>query len=191
MLPRRSEKPRVTPAPTSVREAAAEFIRGTSCGWGRRDLATWLVCHYSPCLVSDATIHPDRVPDNEEPAMLSVASSGLDDEQVERLILDARSSVLRMLFDLAWPSQATAITQNAIGAGHVAPLRDAAGSVTWAPVGRRRMRLADRVASLFIADALNVPHQYSGITLCRSCGELGFTAAIAHESWCDRALQVA
>jgi hypothetical protein len=174
----------------SVRAAAAEFIRGTSLGWGRRDLARWLVCHYSPCLVSDATVHPDGHAAAVS-ASLSAASSGLDDERVEQLILDARSSVLRMLADLAWPSQAMAIAQSAIGSGSVIEMRDRLGNRSWAPVGRKRMRLADRVASLFIADALNTPQDYRNVSMCRDCGDLGFSAPIAHLSWCERARRVA
>lgn len=184
MLPRRSQIASSKPA-SSVRQAATEFVRGTTFGWGRRELATWLVCHYSPCLVTDATAKPDA--QGACRASLSAASSHLDDERVEQLILDARSSVLRLLSDLGWASQAANLARDAIGSGHVIEMRDPLGQLSWAPVGRTKMRLAERVSSLFIADALNNPRDYRNVTLCRYCGELGFSARTNHPSWCERA----
>lgn len=198
MLPR-SLQIRPLPSPTDacspaspaspIREAAAEFVRGTTFGWGRRDLAAWLVCHYSPCLVADAAVHPDGI--RSLAPNLSPASVRLDDECIERLILDARCSVLKLLADLAWPSEATARAQNAIGAGHVIATPDRRGDRHWAPVGRRRMRLAERVGSLFIADALEHPLDYPGLSLCRACGELGFGAKAVHQAGCDHTRRVA
>ncbi|HVH44362.1 MAG TPA: hypothetical protein VM925_18545 [Labilithrix sp.] len=177
---------------TSVREAAAEFIRGTTFGWGRHDLATWLVSQYAPCLVADVPQSADKeAAEADAVSSHSTASSQLDDDRIEQLILDARSTVLRMLSDLAWPSHAKEISQRAVASGAVIALRDAIGTPTWAPVARKRMRLAERVSSLFIADSLNTPHQYRNISLCRHCGELGFTAPIPHPSWCERAARVA
>jgi hypothetical protein len=139
--------------------------------------------------VSDAAANPDT--QRACSASLSAASAHLDDERVEQLILDARCSVLRLLSDLGWESQAATLARDAIGSGHVIELRDALGHTSWAPVGRNKMRLAERVGSLFIADALNNPHDYRNVTLCRYCGELGFSAKTNHPSWCERALRVA
>jgi hypothetical protein len=186
MLPRRSPIASLRP-PSPVREAATEFIRGTTLGWGRRDLASWLVCHYSPCLVTDDV----RTRGQSCFASLSRASTRLDEESVERVILDARSSVLRLLAALASSSQAAAAARNAIGSGFVIARRDSQGDLRWAPVGRQRMRLADRVGSLFIADALANPRDYRGVSLCRYCGELGFGMRSAHQSWCEHARHVA
>src|SRR4051812_45366996 len=103
MLPCRSQiRPIVSPsdpdheAPTGslVRRAGVEFVRGTTFGWGRRDLATWLVGHYSACLIVDATVHPDGESAASTYRALRPAMR-LDDERVERLILDARCSVLK------------------------------------------------------------------------------------------------
>ena len=191
MLPRHSQvASTVASTPSSVRLAAAEFVRGTTFGWGRLELASWLVSHYSPCLVADAVIHPDGPRGCS--ATLSAASTRLDDESVERLILDARCSVLRLLSELSWPSRSAAMAKRAIAAGFVIATRDRSGHQSWAPVGRKRMRLAERVGSLFIADALDNPSDYGNVSLCRSCGELGFGAgALEHESGCTRARHVA
>lgn len=190
MLPRRSlvsSTIRIANTASPVRRAAAEFVRGTTFGWGRRELATWLVCHYAPCLVSDAAAGSGA--SHGCAANLSRASALLDDDRIERLILDARSSVLCLLSDLAWPSHAAASARSALDAGAVLETRDRDGAVRWAPVGRKRMRLEERVGSLFIADALQHPRDYRGVSLCRLCGELGFGAAAAHEPSCERAQQ--
>ncbi|MBX3264266.1 MAG: hypothetical protein KIS78_16315 [Labilithrix sp.] len=192
MLPRRaplSSTVRIAHAASPVRLAATEFVRGTTFGWGRRELAAWLVCHYAPCLVSDASA--DSGAPHGCAANLSRASERLDDDRVERLILDARSSVLRLLSDLAWPSQAAALARSALDSGAVVETRAPDGEVRWAPVGRKKMRLAERVGSLFIADALANPRDYRGVSLCRCCGALGFGGAAAHEPWCERAQRVA
>ncbi|MBX3207298.1 MAG: hypothetical protein KF764_19785 [Labilithrix sp.] len=196
MLPRRSPVAStivIASAASPVRLAATEFVRGTTFGWGKRELAAWLVCHYAPCLASDAVVHPDgagpRSTTHSGP--LSTTSAHLDGDRVERLILEARSSVLRLLADLAWPSQAAVRARSAIAAGFVIETRAPRAESVWAPVGRKRMRLADRVASLFIADAIDNPHDYRGLSLCRACGEVGFGGDAAHEPSCERARHVA
>src|SRR5688572_461705 len=52
------EGPHVLPSEQpNPRRAACAFLIGATRGWGRRDLAQWLVCHYGGCVV---------VPLNEE-----------------------------------------------------------------------------------------------------------------------------
>jgi hypothetical protein len=184
---------RSIPKRSPVREAACEFIRGTAYGWGREELARWLVCQYSPCLVVDATVHPDAGVGLRErvAATLSTASYRLEDERLEQLILDARSSVLNLLSDLAWESHRIVLSRTMIAAGAVIKQRDGKGGFWWMPVGRKRMRLAERVSSLFVADALNAPFDYRSVTLCRECGELGFSVPIVHEGSCNRLRRVA
>jgi hypothetical protein len=183
MLPRRAhQRPK-----NLVRDAAAAFIRGTSFGWGKRELATWLVCHYSPSLAVDAAALPNECPE----VASSGAASSLDEESVERVILEARTTTLRLLAELSWPSQRVSLARRAIASGAVVELGSSLGERSWAPVGRGRMRLMNRVGSLFLADALNHPFDYRSLSLCRECGELGFSVAVAHDEWCERARRVA
>lgn len=192
MLARSSQIAPAKPSPRAaspVRDAAIDFVRGTAFGWGRRELASWLVCQYSPCLVVDAAVHPDRsraLADNVTTALLPI-----EDELLERLILDARCSTLKLLADLPWPTEAEAHTRAARAAGHVVSTCDARGRRRWAPVGRRRMRLADRVASLFVADYLDTPSDYRITSLCRACGELVFGPKAEHQARCEHARDVA
>lgn len=190
MLSRPSRVVPAKPSPESaspIRQAANEFVHGTAFGWGRRELATWLVCQYSPCLVADAAVHPDG-------GVLSdgiATSMQLDDESLERLILDARCGVLKLLADLPWPSEVAIHAEAAIGAGHVVATHDASGARRWVPVGRKRMRLVERVGSLLIADALENPSDYLMLSLCRTCSELLFGGKAEHQATCGNARHVA
>jgi len=156
------------------------FVRGTTVGWSRRDLAEWLVCQYSPCVV-----HPA---DDEEPMSdrVSERASSVDELVVERVILDARTRALRLLGDLVVPWQASPIARLSVASGIVTAQREG-GAVAYAPVGRRTMRLADRVTSLFVADYLNQPTDYRWLMLCRECGEMSFASELAHAAWCEAA----
>jgi hypothetical protein len=171
----------VTPLPQSrldrVRGAGAAFVRGTTLGWSRRDLADWLVCQYAPCAASP--LHP-------EGAELAPASERTVDEgMVERVILDARSRVLRLLAELVVPWQASPLARLAVASGTVVAQRDARGGIAYSPVALKRMRLAERASSLFIADYLNRAAEYRWVMTCRECGELSFATELEHAAWCE------
>lgn len=172
--------PALPPPRSPERAAIAEFLRGTALGWTKRDLATWLVCHYSPCLAADAAVHPDG-----RRALGARPATPIDDDSLEAAILSARCRALRLLADLGQPRLAAAIARDAVARGHVLGRRDRTGRIAWAPVGRARMRLAERVASLIVADCLNSPADYRRAVVCRGCSELGF-GALAHADGCTR-----
>jgi hypothetical protein len=162
--------------PDRVRGAASAFLRGTTLGWGRRELADWLLCQYAPCAATP--LDDDRAPE------LPASERTVDEGILERVILDARGRALRLLADLVAPSQASPVARLAVACGTVAAQRDARGGIAYSPVGLARMRLGDRVASLFIADYLNHPGDYHNVTMCRECGELAFGADVEHSAWC-------
>jgi hypothetical protein len=169
-----------TPVPESrldrVRGAAVAFVRGTTVGWGRRDLADWLVCQYAPCAA--LPLYP------ESPDLPPAVERTLDEGMIEGVILEARASALRLLGELVVPWQASPIARLAVASGTVISQRDARGAVAYSPVKLKRLRLSDRVASLFIADYLNRPSEYQWLMMCRECGELSFTDEIEHAPWC-------
>jgi hypothetical protein len=160
-----------------VRGAGSSFLRGTTLGWGRRELADWLVCQYAPCAASPL------YPESAEPSPASERT--LDEGILERVILDARGHALRLLADLVVPWQASPIARLAVACGTVVSQRDERGRIAYSPVGLKRMRLGERVASLFVADYLNHPTDYRWVMTCRECGEVGFSAALEHASWCN------
>lgn len=160
-----------------VRNAGSAFVRATALGWSRRDLANWLVCQYAPCAVAP--------PGEDRGARPPAAERAFDDGMFERVILDARAHVLRLLRDLAVPSRASPIARLAIASGTVVARPDGYGDFVYAPVALTSLRIQDRAASLFIADYLNRPHEYRWLTTCRSCGELSFTGELEHAGWCE------
>ena len=159
-----------------VRGAGAAFQRGTTVGWGRRELADWLMCQYAPCAATPLDAESSELP----PAFERTLDEGI----LERVIVDARARALRLLADLVDPSQASPIARLAVACGTVVPQRDERGGIAYSPVRLRRLRLSERVASLFIADYLNHPTDYRWVMLCRECGELSFAADLEHASWC-------
>ncbi|MDB5220632.1 MAG: hypothetical protein JWO86_8559 [Myxococcaceae bacterium] len=171
----------LTPIPQSridrVRGAGSAFLRGTTVGWGRRELADWLVCQYAPCAATP--LYPETA--DSAPA----SERTLDEGILERVILDARGRALRLLADLVVPWQASPIARLAVACGNVVAQRDERGGIAYSPVGLARMRLAERVASLFIADYLNHPMDYRWVLTCRECGELAFAAELEHAPWCE------
>ena len=159
-----------------ARGAGSAFLRGTAGGWSRRELADWLMCQYAPCAATP--LYPESA--EEPPAWERTVDEGI----LERVILDARERALRLLADLVVPSRGSPIARLAVACGTVAAQRDARGGIAYSPVGLKRLRLAERVASLFVADYLNHPTDYRWVTTCRACGEVAFASELAHASWC-------
>lgn len=160
-----------------VRGAGVAFLRGTTAGWSRRDLVDWLVCQYAPC-AADSLLD-----DRDEPS--PAVERTLDEGMIERVILDARARVLRLLGDLVVPWQASPLARLSIASGAVVAQRDEGGGVAFSPVNLRRVRLAERVTSLFVADYLNRPSEYRWLMLCRECGEVAFSTELTHAPWCE------
>jgi len=177
--PLRLAAPRSVPASRleRVRAAGAAFIRGTTQGWNRRELATWLVDQYAPCVTPPFHMETANLP--------PVMDTPLDEGFINRLILDARDRVLQLLAELVVPWEATPRARLAVACGAVAPERDERGAIAYYPVRLMRMRLAQRVSALFLADYLNRPTEYRWLMLCSECGELAFSAELAHGSWCE------
>lgn len=166
---------------TSARDAAAAFVRGATRGFGRRELAEWLMCHYATCVIpSDAEPDTERSP--------AGGPVNVDESSVARVVRRARIAAERLLDELADPHRATSIARLMIATGEVATVRDERGAVAWAPVDLPRMRLHHRVASLLVADYLNAPFEYRDVRVCHGCGAIGFGGRDAHAEGdaCDR-----
>jgi hypothetical protein len=153
--------------PCTLRQAGIEFVRGTTFGWGRRDVANWLVCQYAPATVAGPRPHQSR----GQCRMTSV-----DEGTLEQIVLEARVRVLRLFNELADRDRGAALARAMIAQGVVLPIRDPQGGTAYAAVALDRMRLAERAASLFVADYLNWPFDYRRARLCGSCGELALGA---------------
>ena len=131
-----------------VRTAGAAFVRGSTIGWSRHDLANWLVCQYAPCTLDPSSADRGK----HAPA----AERTRDDGMFARVIVDARDHVLRLLRDLNAPLCASPVARLAIAAGAVAPRDDVRSGTVYAPVALTKLCISERAESLFIADYLNV-----------------------------------
>lgn len=142
------------------RQAAVLFVRDAAqAGWGRRELADWLVCHYGACAVgSDDS--PRRSPfppadDWSDPCPVHV-----DESTISELVAAARMRTIALLEDLRDRDTGESIARSMIARGLVVAERDEHGAVAHVPVNGGRLRLAERIASLFVADYLNFPFDY-------------------------------
>lgn len=156
------------------REAGVAFVRGTTSGWGRSDLAEWLVSHYAPAVVPCSDVGPRR----------ACGITVVDEATIEGVVLDARARVLRTLSELTVRDRATTLARTFIARGEVLAVRDGLGFVAHAPVDRARMTLADRVVSLFVADWLNDRLAYRVVRHCGECGEVAIGGPVKHGASC-------
>jgi hypothetical protein len=156
------------------RDAGAAFVRGTTSGWGRSDLARWLVGHYAPAVLACGDVGPRR----------ACGITVVDEPTIEQVVLDARARVLRTLSELTVMDRATTLARTFIARGEVLGVRDGLGFVAHAPVDRARMPLSDRVVSLFVADWLNDRLAYRVVHHCGECGEVGIGKPLAHGGSC-------
>ena len=152
--------PAMLDQPETPRQAAVLFVReAAQAGWGRRELADWLVCHYGPC-VTGSDDSPRRSPfppaeDWSDPSPVTLRESTIGE-----LCAAARMRMIALLEDLRDRDTGESIARSMIARGLVFGERDEHGAVAYLPVNRRQLRLADRLASLFVADYLNFPFDY-------------------------------
>lgn len=161
----------------ATRGAAVAFVAGTASGWGRFELAKWLLCHYAPCAIRARTLRAAEAP----------TTSGrppVDEATIEALVRDARSRALRVLADLTLRDRASALGRAALARGHVVAVTDDDGRLAHVAVDRPRMRLESRVVAVLVADWLNHQSGYGVIRHCGECGGISFGAPIPHDREC-------
>ena len=142
------------------REAAVAFVNGVGGGWDKVDLVLWLTGPYAR-----ATSH---VPRGERVAGLS-EDAGIDQATIEELVTRARAQLVASLETAALNEGTLDFAVEAMDRGWVRRATDLEGEVVWVPVDTTRMRLRDRVRSLFAADYLNDPVAYQELYVCHRC----------------------
>jgi hypothetical protein len=162
--------------PDRPRRAGAEFVRQTSVGCTRRDVAEWLVCQYAPSTV--------RVRRDQEPRS-GCRLASVEERVLEEVVGSALTHVLAVLADLTMPDRAARLARSMLASEAILRIHDRIGRRTYAAVDKERMSLADRVSSLFVADWLHRPQDYRVIQRCRDCGALEIGAVVEHSPWCD------
>lgn len=157
-----------------ARAAGFVFISSSRWGWGKRDLANWLVHDYRPAVLA-ASARPRT----------EASSAKADEPSTTKLVASARRRVVEMLADCCTSWAGTDFASESIENGIVIGVSDDAGTIGYAPVHQGRMRLVDRVASLFIADFLTRPRDYEQLVVCGSCDEVSFKWDEIHEDGCE------
>jgi hypothetical protein len=148
------------------RTAGLGFLRGSRNGWTRRELGRWLVGPYR-----DATSEVPRI----DAESFGDASRRIDEETIASVVREAREEVVLALRNSPH-LVATAMRDHAI-----VPTGDG----IWIPLDRPRMRLAERVRSLFAADYLLRPQDYErDLTICAKCEGVVFDATARQTGCC-------
>jgi hypothetical protein len=165
---------RVVEVADACRSAALRFAWSAHNGWGRRELARWLVGPYAHAVAATRALRASGT-------RRAVVHRELDEETVEQLLATTRTEILEMLRGVwSWTHDARAARAK-IGEGLVAGIVDEAGGLGYAPVDNVRMRLVERVRSLFVADYLTRPGDYAAFAVCEDCDGATFDGGLYHE----------
>ena len=163
-----------------ARAAAMEFVAGAKWGWGRRQLASWLLEHYEPVILAVPTKPRSRV--SRRGAELA---AGITDASITRLVARTRRRILELVTNAQHAWTGAGFAREMIDSGFVVGVSDDGGGIGYVAAHAPDMRLVDRVTSLFLADFLTRPRDYDGILLCPACDELSFRWEEVHEEGCD------
>jgi hypothetical protein len=147
----------------AARRAGLAFLRGVAAGWGKRELAEWLLGAYAEV----TRHHPsgERVvwPDASERQPIPAAC-------IEELLERAHEEVLTGLATMIRAGE-QAVAQEMRG-WLVARVLDGNDEMAWMPIDARGARLKDRVLSLFAVDYLHRPDDYACLPPCSACGAI-------------------
>jgi hypothetical protein len=148
------------------REAALSFMSGVATGWDKLDLALWLTGPYA-----HATRHAQG---GAGFAKHPQSRDEIAPASVELLVTRVRGQLLASLEKAALEFGTLDFTDEAVARGLVRKVVAADGRDAWVPVDAPRMRLRDRLRSLFTADFLNAPYTYSELFVCHRCEAVVF-----------------
>ena len=156
------------------RAAALAFMTGVASGWEKVDVARWLVGPYAA-----ATRHAPR-------AAAGAPRGGalVDEVALEALLTRVRGQLLASLERASLDNGSLDLAEESVQRGLVHRVVDETGGDAWVPVDRPRMRLRERVGSLFAADWLNVPHAYLELLVCHRCEAVVFDAYAKRRGMC-------
>jgi hypothetical protein len=149
------------------RNAALLFMEGVARGWDKLDLVLWLTGDYAR-----ATRHRKH----GERVATFAASRDIPEEAIEDLLTHVRGQLLASLEMAATRAGALDFVGELLERGLVRPVIDAEGREAWIPVDGARVRLRQRLQSLFAADYLNAPYTYAELFVCHRCEAVVFDA---------------
>jgi hypothetical protein len=165
---------RVSEVADACRSAALGFAWSAHYGWGRRELARWLVGPYARAVAATRSLRGSGT------RRAVVVHRPLDDATIEALLVASRAEILDVLRGVwSWTADAAAIRAH-IDDGLIAGIADDASNLGFAPVDGPKMRLVDRVRSLFVADYLTRPADYAAFVVCSDCEGATFDGGLYH-----------
>ena len=157
----------------SCRSAALGFAWSAHHGWGRRELARWLVGPYAQAAAATRSLRTSGL-------RRAVTHRRLEEATIEELLTTARSEIIAMLRSVWSWTDDSAFIRARIGEGLIAGIVDDYSELGYAPVDNPQMRLVDRVRSLFVADYLTRPADYAAFAVCDDCDGATFDGGLFH-----------
>jgi len=157
-----------------ARAAALDFVAGVAAGWSKRDLAMWLLGPYAHA--TRHTKHGERT---------DVSGRTVSAETIELILRTAHARLVAALEDAVASGGVLDFADAAMDKGFVRPAVDADGFEVWVPVDAARMRLEERVGSLFVADFLNDPQAYASLHVCPRCRIVTFDEGACTTGTCS------
>ena len=159
------------------RDAALALLGGISEGWGKRELAYWLVGPYAR-----ATRHTPR---GERVAFVS-HDEPVTDTAIDALLSRVRTQLVVSLERAALEGGALDFSGDILLRGVVKRAVSADGEDVWFPVDAARLRLRDRLRSLFVAHYMNDPASYDTLFVCHRCEDVVFDEVAKELGTCAR-----
>jgi hypothetical protein len=160
----------------ACRSAALAFGLSTHLGWGRTDLARWLVGPYAEAVAATRSLRVSGT-------RAAVVHRPVEEDTIQELLATARAEILEVLRGVPSWTHDGASVRTLLGEGLVAGIVDETSNLGFAPLDSGRMRLAARVRSLFVADYLTRPKDYGSFVICDRCETATFDAE-AHRAEC-------
>ncbi len=181
---------RVFDVADACRDAALAFA-WSGHFWTKRELAEWLVGPYARAVIAIRWGLPTQTPigRTSQPPASGVhavsrshrADGSIPAASIARLLASAHAEILDLLRQVwSWRNDAS-FAREAIDEGLVAGVIDERGAIGYAPIDTPRMRLADRVRSLFLADYLTRPEAYESFAVCPRCDGATFDFYVPYE----------
>lgn len=171
---------RVLDVADACRSAALGFAWGAPA-WGRRELARWLAGPYAAAI--DAT----RAPHSPSPSSRAQGEiRPVAEDDLLRVLQSAHSGLLDTLRSAWTACHEGSLSCTMIDLGLVTSVMDDEFGIGYAPVDYPRLRLVDRVTSLFVADFLTRPSDYDAFSVCAECGAVTFDW-FSHVDECEEA----
>lgn len=167
----------------ACRSAALSFMDGVAQGWSKFDLAMWLASPYAHATRfaprGERTVEHRPLGERGEP-------DPVGGERLHEVMDNARIHTLALVEELSLPRGDSDFIDDAIARGLLTPVEDHHGELLWVPVDAARMRLRDRVRSLFVVDYLLSPDLYAeALFVCHRCERVVFDVSSKQLGQCS------